>query len=177
MSGHPAKIPVMFDRVLRPEWLDYALDQYSLTSEKKELDERLKVYLSEEITSPTSLRKTISQLQRTVGYLSAISREELMMAHAQMNEMAPSQRTQMRIDLLVKANPFVADCVHAMQKLALIGKKEIVATELYDRLSERYGDRGTIPRRVRYVFSTLQYFGVIENRRGTWILVDGQGVW
>lgn len=177
MSGHPAKIPVMFDRVLRPEWLDYALDQYFLVTGKKELDERLRTYLAVEIDSPTSLRKTVSQLQRTVGYLSTISREELMVAHAQMNEMAPSQRTQMRIDLLVKANPFVADCVNALKKLALIGKNEVVATELYDRLAERYGDRGTIPRRVRYVFSTLQFFGVLENKRGTWVLVDGLGVW
>ena len=177
MSEHPAKIPVMFDRVIRPEWLDYALDQYSIVAEKKELDVRLRTYLSAEIKSPTSIRKTISQLQRTVGFLSTTSREELMAAHAQMNELAPSQRTLLRINLLVKANPFVADCVIALRKLALIGKKEVTATDLYDRLTERYGDRGTIPRRVRYVFSTLQYFGVLENKRGNWLFINGLGVW
>ena len=177
MSKETARIPVMFDRVLRPEWLDYSLDQYTVSVNKVDLDGRLRTYLSEEIKTPTSMRKTVSQLQRTVGFLSSTPREELLTAHKKMCDLAPSQRTKMRMELLVRANPFVADCFDALAKLYLVGKREVAATDLYDRLTLKYGDRGTIPRRVRYVFTTLQYFGALENRRGKWLLVEGAGVW
>jgi hypothetical protein len=177
MKQHPEKIPVMFDRVIRPEWLDYALSKYVSSSDKAELDDWLRDYLSKEIKTPTSLRKTVSQLQRTVGFLSVISHEELMAAHEQMKNMAPTERDQIRFDLLERANPFIADCVNVLRKLSLIGVQTISVTDLYDRLSAQYGERGTIPRRVRYVLSTLKLFGFVTNEKGKWLWVNrGAGV-
>lgn len=175
MKQHPEKIPVMFDRVMRPEWLDYALSKYVSSSDKAELNDRLRDYLSKEIKTPTSLRKTVSQLQRTVGFLSVISHVELVVAHDQMKNLAPTERGQLRLELLERANPFVADCVNVLRKLSLIGVHMVSATDLYDRLSAQYGDRGTIPRRVRYVLSTLKLFGFVTNEKGKWRWVD-QGV-
>ncbi|MCM1566953.1 MAG: hypothetical protein NC238_13660 [Dehalobacter sp.] len=172
MKQHPEKIPVMFDRMMRPEWLDYALSKYVSSSNKVELDNHLRDYLSNEIKTPTSLRKTVSQLQRTVGFLSGISHENLVAAHEQMKKMVPTERDQLRFELLQLSTPFVADCVNVFRKLSLIGVKTVSATDLYAQLSAQYGERGTIPRRVRYVLSTLKLFGFVTNEKGKWQWVD-----
>jgi hypothetical protein len=162
------RIPVLFDRELKPHWLDYALERFIESASHDEMNELLREYLSAEISSPTSLRKTVRQLDRTVGYLSPIPAAELHAAYDKMRHLPADRRLPVRLALLAAANPFVADCVKAIEKLDRLGTAGIAATQLYDRLASVYGDRGTVPRRVRYVLRTLAHFGYLENRERRW---------
>jgi hypothetical protein len=168
------RIPVMYDRELKPEWIDYALEQSLQVSDEDALAQALRAYLREQITSPTSLRKVISQLQQAVGFRSPLSRDQLHAYYDEMSRLAPDQRIALRFRLLVESTPFVAEVVQAIRKLHVVGEKEVGASQLYDRLIAKYGDRGTIPRRVRYVLRTLMNLGVMEHRDKKWLITDSE---
>lgn len=171
-----ARIPVMYDRALKPEWIDYALEQYINAPDEHTLSKILRDYLEIEITTATSLRKTISQLQHCVGFLSPLPKEKLLLAYDQMKKLAPSQRKEIRFKLLVETTPFIADVVGAIRKITALGVEGIEVKQLYERLIERYGERGTIPRRVRYVLKTLANMGIIENKNKKWYIIDVKGL-
>ncbi|OPZ85099.1 MAG: hypothetical protein BWY76_01556 [bacterium ADurb.Bin429] len=166
------RIPVMYDRELKPEWIDYALQQSLQLRDEVALTQTLREYLREQIASPTSLRKVISQLQQAVGFRSPLSRKQLQAYYDEMSSVAPDQRISVRFRLLVESTPFVAEVVQAIRKLHVVGEKEVSASQLYDRLIAKYGDRGTIPRRVRYVLRTLVNLGVMEHREKKWLIAD-----
>jgi len=170
-----ARIPVFYDRELKPEWIDYALERFVQSSDAAELKQVLHKRLSSEIACATSLRKVISQLEQTVGYRSALSRDQLLKTYAEMSKLPPDQRGALRLKLLVKSNKFVADCVAAIKKLHRVGVDGIESQQMYERLTALYGERGTIPRRVRYVLRTLANLGVLENRDKKWFVVGELG--
>jgi len=162
------RIPVMYDRELKSEWIDYALEQSLQVNDEVALTQTLRAYLQEQITSSTSLRKVISQLQQSVGLRSPLSRAQLQAYYDEMSRLAPDQRMTLRFRLLVESTPFVAEVVQAIRKLHAVGAKEVSASQLYTRVIAKYGDRGTIPRRVRYVLRTLMNLGVMEHREKMW---------
>lgn len=166
-----ARIPVFYDRELKPEWIDYALEHFVQSGDAAGLRATLRERLAPEIPCATSLRKVISQLEQTVGYRSPLSREQLLKAHAEMSKLPPDHRSAIRLRLLVKSNKFVADCVAAIRKLHRIGVDGIESKQMYDRLTALYGERGTIPRRVRYVLKTLANLGILENRDKKWFVI------
>lgn len=166
-----ARIPVFYDRELRPEWIDYALERFVESSDALEFRQQLRRHLSPQITCATSLRKVISQLDQTVGYRSQLSREQLVRMYEAMSALPPSDRAPRRLQLLVKSNRFVADCVSAIRKLHRVGVDGIESKHLYERLGAIYGERGTVPRRVRYVLRTLANLGMLENRDKRWFVV------
>lgn len=166
------RIPVMYDRELRPEWIDYALEQSLRVSDKKALSQMLRAYLCEQITSPTSLRTVVSQLQQIVGFRSPLSRDQLQAYYDEMSRLAPDQRVALRFRLVMVTTPFVADVVNVLKKLATVGEKAVSARQLYERMIAIYGDRGTIPPRVRYVLQTLVNLGVMEHRAHKWLISD-----
>lgn len=167
-----ARIPVLFDRALRPEWIDYALAQFVRTADNAAHGRLLRTYLEEEITSPDTLRKTVRQLQRYVGHLSPLTREQLLAVYEDMNSRAPTQRGEIRIRLLSATNPFLADCLAAIRSLNSLGVQGITRRQMVERLIARYGERGTIPRRVGAALTTLAHLHVLENRDKKWFVVD-----
>ena len=166
------KIPIHFGAVLKPEWIDYALEQFVNSKDEKELSVILSNYLEVEISSATTMRKTLKQLQRTVGYLSVISKEKLSICYNEMVKLSPSQRNEYRFILLVESNPFLKDVVLVINKLSDLGIDGIGASDLYMRIISKYGDRGSIPRRVRCVLQTLLNFMVLENKNRKWYVKD-----
>lgn len=164
------RIPVMYDGELKPEWIDYALEQSMLVSGEEALSKVLREYLFEQIKSPTSLRKANCQLRRIVGVHSPMSRKKLHAYFVTMIQLAPDERIADRFRLVVETTPFVADVVKAIRKLQTVGVKEVSASQLYERMIAKYGDRGSIPRRVRYVLRTLVNLGVMENREKKWLV-------
>jgi len=166
------RIPIMYDRELQPEWIDYALEESLLISDKDTLTQTLRAHLCEQIPSPTSLRKVISQLQLVVGARSSLSRVQLQSYYGEMSRLAPDQRMAVRFNLLVESTPFVAEVVQAIRKLHVVGVKEVSACQLYERMVAKYGDRGTIPRRVRYVLRTLVNFGIMKNQHKKWLVTN-----
>jgi hypothetical protein len=166
----------MFDRSLRPEWIDYALEKSMNAESPSDLRDSIRAYLSSEIPTPTSLRKTTSQLEHVVGPMSSIPRERLINAYAEMSSLPPSGRQGIRLRLLVDSTPFVAEVLGAIQRLVSVGANGIEVRQLYDRVAAVYGERGTIPRRVRYVLQTLNYLGVLRNEDSRWYVVEKEAL-
>jgi len=166
------RIPVMFDRAIRPEWLDYALDQYLRAESEDGLRRELRAYLAPQIAGQVSVEKIARQLQRCVGFKSPLPQEELRHYHARMTALAPKERGALRLELLMVTTPFLADCLTAMRRLAVLGTDGVTLHQMYERLTTKYGDRSMVPRRVRYVLQTLALLGVIENKNRKWFLAD-----
>lgn len=162
------RVPVMFDRMLRPEWVDYALEQFLVSENEADLRRRLYKYLSSQVQGMYTVQKVARQLQRTVGFTSRIPRQELEQAYRRLSSMAPAERTALRLELLIKATPFIADCVSALRKLKVLAVHGVELGQLYERLVAKYGDRSMVYRRVRYVLQTLAMMGVVENRDHRW---------
>jgi len=156
---------------LRPEWVDFALEQYLLSSNEDGLRTVLCEYLRPQIRGIETVNKTARQLQRTVGYKSSISRDKLAAIHKRMTAISPDQRTPMRLQLMTESTPFIDDCLVAMMRLAVLGVTGVEIKHIYERLVAKYGDRSMVYRRVRYVLQTLAFMGVVENRDQRWFLV------
>lgn len=171
-SVERARIPVYFDRPLRPEWIDFTLDQFVREPDPVAQRRIVREYLAQEIRSPETLRKTLTQLLRYAGPLSTLPRETLCLAHQQMSELAPSARGSIRLRLLRESNPFLADCLATIQRLDELGVAGIEVAQMYDRMGAKYGSRGTIPRRVRAALETLAHFQLLEHRGRKWFVVD-----
>ena len=165
------RIPVMYDRALRPEWIDFALEQYLQSTNEDALRKVLCDYLRPQVRGIETVTKTARQLQRTVGYKSCLTRDKLAAIHRRMSAISPDQRAPLRLQLLSESTPFVDDCMTAMKRLAVLGVKGVKIEHIYERLVAKYGDRSMVYRRVRYVLQTLAFLGVVENRNQRWFLI------
>ncbi len=166
------RIPILYDAALRPEWIDYALDQYMSEPGERELRAILTNYLRPQIKGAVTLDKAVRQLQRTVGYKSPLPKERLAAVHSNMSALSPDERADYRIYLLTESSPFLSACINAMKKLALLGLDGIEIKHIYERVCTQFGDRSTVYRRVRYVLQTLLLCGFATNRDRRWFLVD-----
>ena len=162
----------MYNRVLRPEWIDFALDNYLRATDEATFRKILIEHLQPQIIGVDALRKTVGLLQVIVGFKSTVPRTRLSAIHCEMMALSPDKRADLRLQLLTEASPFVADCLEAMKRLAILGVDGVEIKHIYDRLSSRYGDRSTVYRCVRYVLQTLAFFGVVENRDKQWFLTE-----
>ena len=162
------RIPILYDMRLRPEWIDYALEQYLKCPDEETHRRILREYLSTQIQGKEAAIKTASQLQRNVGYRSPIPKERLESLYTKMCALAPENRLAVRLQILTESTPFFADCVAALRKLHLLGMNGIGARQLEERVAAKYGERETVSRRVRYVLQTLTMLGAIENKEKKW---------
>lgn len=167
------KVPVMFDRALRPEWVDYALERFLESHSEASLRNELRGWLQKKGFGKYTVMKTALQLQRIVGYRSPMSRAELEEAYNQLRSMKPDLRQRLRLELMMKANPFFNDIVRAIQRTIQNGSDGVTMKDLYERLQAVYGFRGMIPRRVRYILQTLAFFDVLTNDQRKWKPIDG----
>ncbi len=165
------RIPIMYDRALRPEWLDFALDNYLRATDEPTYRQTLVEHLRPQILGVEALRKTVDQLQRIVGYKSVVSRARLTEIHCQMLTLSPDKRATLRLQLLVEASPFLSDCLEAMKMLAILGVDGVEIKHIYDRLSTRYGDRSIVYRSVRHVLKTLAFHNLASNHDKKWYLL------
>ena len=164
------RIPVLYNMRLRPEWIDFALEQYIQCPDEVEHRRVLRAYLANQIEGKEAALKTVTQLQRNVGYRSAIPKERLVELYAKMSALAPAERTPLRLQILEESTPFFADCVNALRKLKLLGMECVTLSQMVERLSAKYGERETVSRRVRYVLQTLAFLGVVENHDKRWFV-------
>lgn len=160
--------PILFDRALRPEWIDFALERYLASESEAALRTELREWLGKRGLDHESAQKITLQLQRIVGYRSSMDRSALDAAYRSMCSLSPDDRNDIRLSLLSQNTPFFGDCLAAIQRQLLNGADRITVQDLYERMQELYGFRGTIPRRVRAVLQTLASFGCIENKRRSW---------
>ena len=166
------RIPILYDMKLRPEWIDFALEQYIKCDDEAAHRKTLRDYLATQIQGKEAAIKTASQLQRNVGYRSLIPRERLEQFYAQMSTLSSENRAAIRLQILVESTPFFADCVSELKKLLLLGVNGIGARQLEERMNAKYGERETVTRRVHYVLQTLALLGIVENRDQRWCFKD-----
>lgn len=169
MSG---RIPILFDRAIHPEWIDFALEQFLASNNEAELRATLRRFMSGHVAGVFTQQKTALQLQRAVGYRSALTRKELEVYYERMAALKPDERGALRLEILCRSNRFFADNVAALRKLRVSGRDYAELQHLYERLTAIYGDRGMVHRRVRYVLQTLANFGCVTNAKGKWCIGD-----
>ena len=163
------RIPIRYDRALKPEWLDFAVEQAIKAADESTWRAALKEYIEPRVKGTNAKTKTITQLTRVVGATSPISRDRLEAIHQQMVRSAPDQRTLVRLHLLMEACPFFKDCVLAIRKMSILGQDGIAISQLYQRLVALYGDRAIVPRSVRNVLTTLLWLGLVKNCEHRWV--------
>lgn len=164
------RVAVMFDRSLKPEWIDFALEKFIHSTSEESLRAELRAWLKGKGLGEYTVNKTALQLQRTVGYRSSLSRRELEEVYASLRELAPENRDKLRLDVLLRSNEFVRNLFETMKRAALNGADGVTVQQLYERLQADYGHRGMIPRRVRYALQTLVHFGVVDHVGKLWIV-------
>lgn len=164
------RVAVMFDRSLKPEWIDFALEKFIHSTSEESLRAELRAWLTGKGLGEYTVNKTALQLQRTVGYRSSLSRRELEEAYASLRELAPENRDKLRLEVLLRSNEFVRNLFETMKRAALNGADGVTVQQLYERLQADYGHRGMIPRRVRYALQTLVHFGVVDHVGKLWIV-------
>ena len=166
------RIPIRYDRALRPEWIDFALG--SSLGFDSHTDQRmaLRNYLEGQVTGEDARRKTVDQLMRIVGPNSQLGQERRYMYHQQMGQLSPDQRTPIRLQLLLESSAFFNDCVSTIRKFALLSDNGMSLEQLYERMIAKYGDRSIVRRSVRNVLTTLLWLGAVENRDHRWFVKD-----
>ena len=158
----------MFDRALRPEWLDYALDQSVRIPDDAQQRQALREYLGPQIKGVEALAKTITQLQRIVGPNSPVPREQVCAHHELMSQLAPDQRASIRLSLMIKASPFFSDTVTMICKLEMLSSNGFTTAQIIERLTAKYGDRAVVPRAGRRVLQTLLLLGMLQKKDRHW---------
>lgn len=166
------RIPILFDRALRPEWIDFALEKRFQVNDYEAFRLAVRDHLAPEVNGAEALRKTVSQLQRTVGFRTPIPEARLRESLHQMQRLSPDARTPVRMALLMQSQPFFTDCVSAMRKLQALGIEGVTYKQMYERIAGKYGERGTVPRSVERVLQTLAFLGVARNEDRCWYLQD-----
>jgi hypothetical protein len=161
--------PILFDRALKPEWLDYALAEYAQADDEVALREALRSHLATSVKAGYQLQKTTLQLQRVAGFRSSIPRDRLLAFLVELRQLPPDARASVRVRLLCESNPFVHDLVGVLLKLHDLGQKAVTLGQVTERMADQYGHRGMVPRRVRYVLQTLHNLGAVEHGPNRWV--------
>ena len=169
--GVGERIPLRFDRDLRPEWIDFSLAAYVREPDEQLHREALRVYLADQIVGQEALNKTITQLQRTAGSRSVVGQARLEEFYAQMLALPPDERALLRLQLLEESIPFFGDTVQAMRRMSLLGMTAITTQQLYDLMMRQYGDRKNLRRCLRYILQTLDHMKLLNRNNGTWSTV------
>src|SRR5690349_18961170 len=100
------QIPIKFDRSVRPEWIDFALETFcSCQFDVDKTRQMLREHLEGQVEGQAVLAKTITQIMRTIGSGGDWTAQELLEIREQMSTLAPGQRTEFHLRLL-RANPF-----------------------------------------------------------------------
>src|SRR4051812_25318767 len=99
MSG---RIPILFDRALRPEWIDFALEQFLASADEAQLRAILRKFMSAHVDGVFTQQKAALQLQRAVGYKSPLPRRELESYYYRLAILKPEDRNPIRLEILCR---------------------------------------------------------------------------
>ena len=170
MTGH---LPLRFDGVLRPEWIDFAVVTVASCSTEQEFLQKLRSHLAPHIAGREALTKSVTLLQQTVGYRSPLGRDRIVACAAEMERLSPERRTIVRLRLVLDASPFFADCAGVLVRFAAASDQPMAFGDLLERIERRYGQRGSVRRRVHYVLHSMLHLGGAVRRAGGWQPSEG----
>jgi hypothetical protein len=166
------RIPLRFDRDLKPEWIDFSLANYIKTPNEDTHRELLREYLVGQVVGTEARIKTVTQLQRTAGPRSSLSQEELEGFYKKMCVLSPEERTPHRLALLEQSIPFFADTLKALHRMKLLGTKTVSIQHLYEHMVPQYGDRKNLRRCLRYILQTLHHMQLVSPSKEGWVICD-----
>ena len=136
--------------------VDLLLERKALPQIKEELNE----YLSFEISSPTSLRKTRESLIRTWAFRQDAS-EKIRDAALQAYGRSGDQKLVLHWCMLLTAYPIFADACSLIGKISTI-EGSFTTLWLRQKLYELWGERTTLDVPVKNILRTMVDFGVLE---------------
>lgn len=164
-------IPIKFDRAVRPEWIDYALETLCSNGfDAPKTRRAIREQLAGQIEGQVALNKTITQIMRIVGSDGGCSPEELVALRDQMARHAPTQRTEFHLRLL-RANPFFNEFCATISRFAEMGTTQMSLAPVRTRINALYGDRPIVRQSLFSAFRTLQWLGVVEQAGREWKVV------
>ena len=153
MVGYACKIKL--------QWLNQAVSMLDRDLNEVEFKKKLDEYLSFEINSPTTLRKTREIIMNTWYYdseeISPIRQDALKLL-----KRFPEDSVALNLCMIYFAYPVVADVCRFMGRLFEY-QDEITNTVLQQRLFDEWGERGTLQTTCRRVTLTLKEMGILEN--------------
>lgn len=162
------QIPIKFDRSLRPEWIDFALESLcSSDFDTKRTRDALRKHLEGQVDGRVALSKTITQIMRVVGPDAPWSQEELVTFRKEMDGLASSERTTIHLRLL-RAIPFFNEFCATLSRFAELGTTRMPLAPVRDRINALYGERPIIRQSLFCAFRTLQAMDIVEREGQEW---------
>ena len=147
-------------RPLKIEWMnktvDLVLERMAIESIKAELDD----YLSFEVDSPTSLRKTRESLMNVwviPSECSAYIRELALSLYPTL----PSDELPLHWCMLIITYPIFADICSLIGKIAVM-EESFTTAWIRKKLYESWGERTTLEVPIKNILRTLVAFGALE---------------
>lgn len=150
---------VGFLRAVKLTWMNKTAELVLEGKSPEEIRKDLNEYLSFEIKSATTLRKTRDILMYTwvtpSDELAGI-RKATLVAYTS----ASSNRYALQYCMLLSAYPVIADICGLIGKLSTI-QDEFTTTWLKEKMYEAWGERETVADSLKYILQSLRDFGVI----------------
>lgn len=153
----------IFDRGLRPEWLDAALRLAKQQHDPKDFFDLLDIALRDDIPQLVARHKTRTTLAHI--WFAPPEQARALIAWATAHEAETADRRALHLGAILATYPFFGDaCAQIGRQLAL--NQTVHTTDIRRRLRARWGDRSTIDVSARRVVWTLRAFGVLSGGLG-----------
>jgi hypothetical protein len=155
------KKTVGFLRAIKFAWLDRTVELVLENKTNEEIRKELNDYLSFEIKSPTTIRKTRDILVNTwVNPSCAFDdiKQEALKIYPKTN----SDRTALQYCVLLLTFSVIADLCGLIGKLSTI-QDTFTTAWIKEKLYDLWGQRDTIDDSLKYILQSLKEFGVIKS--------------
>jgi hypothetical protein len=155
---------IVLSRSLKPEWLDMTLEFWLENHDPKQTRDRLNDYLSQQIGSPTVLRKTREILMRTWVEVDDSLGPLRDMGVSVFHSCPSSERIAIHWVMLIAVFPLFKDLCGIIGKLTSI-QDEFTTSQITRRIFELWGERTTLVHSLSKNIKTLKEFGAIHQRK------------
>lgn len=150
-----------FDRRLDPVWLDYLSSMVLKSKTVDEIKKNLRQVIGRSLNGSQSIRKTITVMMRLWHYIPEEDIDIVERSKDLLKEISLGERLWIYWGLIILRYPFVKDIAEITGRLLDL-KGNVSASEIKNRIVERWGDRYTVKRTVQMVTETMKDFGFIK---------------
>lgn len=167
-----AKVPLRFDGALRPEWIDFALTVLPTCETERHFRSAARQHLAPQIGGAEALTKSVTLLNQLFGFRSPISRAELHVVAGQLAALQPGNRAVLRLSVLLRASHFVQEVAGILVRFGAASEAPLPFGDVLIRAERKFGERGSIRRRIKYVLQTLRQCGGVAKIGAGWRASD-----
>ena len=155
------QVRIGFDRFIKLEWADFALDLIIKSEDESQNYQALKEYLGKEISGKESARKTANQLRSLWLNETDACQELRNLAINHLAEHYTPETSVYHFGMAINVFPiFLETC----RKIGVLNKVQgyLPKEVLISRIGESFGNPSSIPRIVNRVIQTLKNWGFLE---------------